>query len=219
MDAVTASILAVRLLAAGPPAIEPPGQVLAAASLDRIEHLDWAWEIADGARGTGLPRAWIRAVMNAESAGVASALSPKGAIGLMQLMPETYMEIAAELGLGADPFNPHDNLLAGAVFLKRMLDRFGSPNFLAAYNAGPQCLDEVLAGLHPLPDESRLFMEKVAAQLGLAGDSLVGSGSLARGNASFGGLFFISRHNGFAAGKVTPAQGIFLPIGGQKPGR
>ena len=125
-------------------------------------------EIANAARLTGLSEPLIRQVMDAESAGAANAVSPKGAMGLMQLMPDTYKEMSADLGLGADPFNPRDNVLAGAVFLKKMLDRFGSPAFLAAYNAGPQCLDEVLAGLRPLPDESRAFMEKVAAQFGMA---------------------------------------------------
>ena len=65
------------------------------------------------------------------------AISPKGAMGLMQLMPETWAALRARYGLGRDAFDPHDNILAGAAFLREMHDRYGSPGFLAAYNAGP----------------------------------------------------------------------------------
>lgn len=220
MDPVIAPAVAVLLLAIATPSLQPPsafGQ--AQARIDLSAHLEWSEEIADAALRTGLSDALIRQVMDGESAGVATALSPKGAMGLMQLMPETYREIAADLGLGPDPFNPHDNVLAGAVFLKRMLDRFGSPVFLAAYNAGPQCMEEVLAGLRPLPDESRIFMDKVAVRLGLAdGGSVLGSSGLARGITGSGGLFFVSRRNGFAAGQSAPGQSIFVPLGAQKRG-
>lgn len=217
---MTAPVMVALLLASG----APTGQPLAeqAASKDEIgqpEHQDWAEEIANAAALTGLSELLIRRVMDAESAGVANAVSPKGAMGLMQLMPETYRQIAADLGLRADPFNPRDNVLAGAVFLEKMLDRFGSPAFLAAYNAGPQCMEEVLAGLRPLPDESRIFMDKVAAKLGLAdGGSVLGSSRLSRGITGSGGLFFVSRHDGFAAGQSVPGQSIFVPLGAQSLG-
>lgn len=216
---MTAPAVMALLLASGSPTVQTQlDQRSAEAAMDRTARQDWSEEIADAARRTGLSEDWIRQVMNAESAGVANAVSPKGAVGLMQVMPETYTEIAADSGLGLDPFNPRDNVLAGAIFLKRMLDRFGSPYFLAAYNAGPQCLDEVLAGLRPLPAESQAFMDKVALQLGLAdGGSMLGSGGLARGNAALGGLFFVSRPGGFAAGQGTAGESIFVPLDSQKP--
>ena len=75
--------------------------------------------------------------MQAESGGDARALSPKGAMGLMQIMPGTWAELRLRYGLGADPYDPHDNITAGAAYLREMHDRYGEPGFLAAYNAGP----------------------------------------------------------------------------------
>ncbi len=220
MDPITVSVMGALLLAGGVPDTEsPPPPVSPAVRAQQAEGQNWTEEIAGAALRTGLSEALIRQVMDAESAGVAKAVSPKGAIGLMQLMPETYREMAADLGLGPDPFNPRDNVLAGAVFLKKMLDRFGSPDFLAAYNAGPQCLDEVLAGLRPLPAESREFMEKVAAQFGIAdAGSTIGAGSLGHGIPASGGLFFASRPSGFVAGQESTGHGIFVLLGAQKPG-
>ena len=64
-------------------------------------------------RRFGVPASWITEVMQVESRGHANALSPKGAIGLMQVMPETYADMRARYGLGADPWNERDNVLAG----------------------------------------------------------------------------------------------------------
>ncbi len=89
-------------------------------------------ELAEAARVHGLDPALLRAVAWQESRGRMSAVSPKGALGVMQLMPST----AAELGV--DPAVMSDNIRGGALYLRRQLDRFGSvPLALAAYNAGP----------------------------------------------------------------------------------
>jgi hypothetical protein len=104
--------------------------------------------------------------MAQESAGEEQAVSPVGAIGLMQVMPETYDELREENGLGDDPFNPHDNILAGAAYIKEMYDRYGSPGFLAAYNAGPSAVDDYLAGDGPLPDETQNYLAAVMPNLG-----------------------------------------------------
>ena len=101
--------------------------------------------IAEASRRFGVPPHWIRAVMQAESAGDPSAVSEAGAMGLMQVMPETWDELRTAHGLGDDPFDPRDNVLAGAAYLRAMYDRFGSPGFLAAYNAGPERYAEHLA--------------------------------------------------------------------------
>ena len=93
--------------------------------------------IAEAAQRFAIPAAWIRAIMRIESRGDRRVVSAKGAMGLMQLMPETWAALRARYGLGRDPFDPHDNILAGAAFLREMHDRYGSPGFLAAYNAGP----------------------------------------------------------------------------------
>ena len=115
--------------------------VVAHAQTARIElHAPsdpYAGFIAEASQRFGIPAAWIRAIMRVESRGDRRAISPKGAIGLMQLMPDTWAALRARYGLGRDPFDAHDNILAGAAFLREMHDRYGSPGFLAAYNAGP----------------------------------------------------------------------------------
>ncbi|MFX5210854.1 lytic transglycosylase domain-containing protein, partial [Acinetobacter baumannii] len=75
--------------------------------------------------------------MKIESGGERRATSPRGALGLMQLMPGTWVELSARYRLGLDPFDARDNILAGAAYLKELQDRFGSAGFLAAYHAGP----------------------------------------------------------------------------------
>ena len=116
-----------------------------------------AAHIAEASRRFGIPAAWIRAVMRAESGGDARAISPKGAMGLMQIMPGTWAELRARHRLGRDPFDPRDNILAGAAYLRELHDRYGSPGFLAAYNAGPGRYEEHLAG-RPLPAETRAYL-------------------------------------------------------------
>ena len=105
-------------------------------------------------------------VMAVESHGRADALSPKGAIGLMQVMPETYASLAARYGLGADPWNPHDNVLAGAAYLRELFDRFGSPGFLVAYNAGPGRWDDYRLRARPLPAETVAYITRLAPVVG-----------------------------------------------------
>jgi hypothetical protein len=122
--------------------------------------------IAEAARRFGIPVAWIRAVMGAESAGDMRAVSRKGAMGLMQIMPDAWSELRMRYGLGRDPFDPRDNILAGAAYLREMHDRYGSPGFLAAYNAGPQRYDEYLAGVRALPAETRAYVAMLAPLVG-----------------------------------------------------
>ena len=79
-----------------------------------------------------IPESWIRAVMRVESFGDPRAISQKGAIGLMQVMPKTYAELRIRHRRGGDLCDPHDNILAGAAYLLVMLDRYGAPGVLAA---------------------------------------------------------------------------------------
>jgi hypothetical protein len=87
-------------------------------------------------------------------------------MGLMQVMPDTYDGLRARYNLGDDPFNPHNNILAGTAYLREMYDRFGSPGFLAAYNAGPNRLDQYLSNGSPLPTETVNYVASVAPLLG-----------------------------------------------------
>jgi hypothetical protein len=74
---------------------------------------------------------------------------------------KTYRELARRYGLGPDPFKPRDNILAGTAYLRQMRDRFGSPGFLAAYNAGPRRYEQHLSTGRSLPDETIVYMANV----------------------------------------------------------
>ena len=99
-------------------------------------------------------------------------VSPKGAMGLMQIMPDTWAELRSRYGLGPDPYDPHDNIIAGTAYLRELLDRYGERGFLAAYNAGPSRYEEHLATGRPLPSETLSYMAAVT--------SLSGSASMSR---------------------------------------
>ncbi|RZN34360.1 lytic transglycosylase domain-containing protein [Bradyrhizobium sp. Leo121] len=121
----------------------------------------YADHIAEASRRFGVPIAWIRAVMRAESAGDPRALSRKGAMGLMQIMPETWAGLRLRHRLGADPYDPHDNIIAGAGYIRELFDRYGSPGWIAAYNAGPGRYEDSLKG-RVLPAETRAYVAMVA---------------------------------------------------------
>jgi soluble lytic murein transglycosylase-like protein len=113
-----------------------------------------------------VPARWIRAVIQIESGGDRHAISPRGAMGLMQLMPGTWVELSARYGLGLDPFDPRDNVFAGTAYLREMDDRFGSTGFLAAYHAGPSRYEHHLATGQPLPPDTVAYVAAVAPLLG-----------------------------------------------------
>ena len=121
----------------------------------------WAAYISEAARRFGQPEAWVRAVMQAESRGAADATSPAGAIGLMQIMPETYAGLRVRYGLGANAYDPHDNIIAGTAYMSEMIELFGVPNFLAAYNAGPARLEDHLQRGRPLPEETQRYVAQI----------------------------------------------------------
>jgi hypothetical protein len=123
--------------------------------------------IAEASRRFAIPAHWIRAVMQRESAGDEQAASPKGALGLMQIMPRTWVELSVRYELGIDPFDPRDNLMAGAAYLREMLDRFGAPGFLAAYNAGPERYEQHLATGRSLPEETQAYLAALAPVIDL----------------------------------------------------
>ena len=122
--------------------------------------------ITEASKRFAVPEHWIRSVMHVESAGVVRARSRKGAMGLTQIMPETWAELRARYGLGTDPYNPHDNILAGAAYIRELYDRYGAPGFLAAYNAGPGRYESHLATGRPLPGETRGYVAILAPMIG-----------------------------------------------------
>lgn len=118
-----------------------------------------AVDIAEASQRFGIPTTWIAAVMRAESAGDVRAISSAGAMGLMQVMPDTWAELRIRYGLGRDPFEPRDNILAGTAYLREMWDRYGNvAAMLAAYNAGPGRYDEYLSAARQLPAETRSYV-------------------------------------------------------------
>ncbi|WP_406565467.1 lytic transglycosylase domain-containing protein [Kangsaoukella pontilimi] len=123
--------------------------------------------IAEASARFVIPEHWIRAVMQAESAGDPRAVSRAGAMGLMQVMPGTWTVLQEDHGLGADPFDPRDNIIAGTAYLRAMLDRYGTVGgMLAAYNAGPGRYDAYLSEGRRLPAETRAYVAMLAPRLG-----------------------------------------------------
>ena len=128
----------------------------------------WEPTIQQAAEKFHVPAQWIRAVMRQESGGrtVLSDNSPiasgAGAMGLMQLMPGTYSEMAAQYRLGDDPFDPHDNIYAGAAYLNWLHRKYGYPAMFAAYNDGPGNIENHLYRGRPLPAETRGYIASIA---------------------------------------------------------
>lgn len=171
-----------------------------------------AAEIAAASQRFGIPEAWIRAVMRAESAGDRHAVSHRGAMGLMQVMPATWAGLRTQHGLGADPFAPQDNILAGTAYLREMLDRFGSvPLMLAAYNAGPRRVDAHLATGQPLPAETRAYVAALAPLLtGDRGTNVVGDVAVSAARNADGIFVRLSGDD------TAPTRSIFVPVGGAR---
>ncbi|RYD59950.1 MAG: lytic transglycosylase domain-containing protein [Sphingomonadales bacterium] len=218
-----------------------PLALLAGAAPARADETErWRLQIDEASQRFGVPARWIEQVMRAESAGQTRRggrpiRSHAGAMGLMQLMPATWSAMRARLGLGADPDDPRDNILAGAFYLRLMYDRFGYPGLFGAYNAGPERYAAYLEGTRRLPRETVTYLATVTdgvsrgiPSLGSDRASGSGSGSIAghavvavpgageaRRQASSGaanGVAGRSRPKLFVVAKgVTVASGILPP--------
>ncbi|WP_254453337.1 transglycosylase SLT domain-containing protein [Siccirubricoccus sp. G192] len=140
---------------ARPASYDPPGP----------SHDPWGPWIREASRRFDVPERWIREVMRQESGGRAGATSPVGAMGLMQVMPGTYAELRSRHGLGDDPYHPYDSIMAGTAYLRQMYDLYGSPAFLAAYNAGPRRLEDYLWNNRGLPTETRNYVARIGPQV------------------------------------------------------
>ncbi len=126
--------------------------------------------IEEAARRFAVPPSWVREVMQIESGGRTllggqPITSPAGAMGLMQVMPQTFAAMTQRYGLGRDPYDPRANILAGAAFLREMYDRYGPEHFLEAYNAGPGRVDDHLRSGRPLPFETQRYTQLLAPRL------------------------------------------------------
>jgi soluble lytic murein transglycosylase-like protein len=141
------------------PEPEPPAAVapLPAVAADAGPY----GEIIDSvAAQHGVPARLVRAVIKVESDYQERARSRKGAMGLMQLMPETAKRFSV-----ADPYNPRQNIEGGIKYLKTLLDRFPSTGLaLAAYNAGENAVDR-FRGIPPYA-ETRDYVSHILRILG-----------------------------------------------------
>jgi soluble lytic murein transglycosylase-like protein len=165
LPSTTSMVVVVLCSLVGPPRIahaEPTTLVEQASRSPADPYADF---VGEASLRFGVPAHWIRAVMRVESVGNVDAVSPKGAMGLMQIMPDTWADLRARYHLGADPYDALDNILAGAAYLREMYDRYGSPAFLAAYNAGPTRYDEHLASGRELPAETQAYVAMLAPKI------------------------------------------------------
>lgn len=157
-----------------PPTLAPSVAMAQDRTLAATGEQSFEAHIAEAAQRFSIPPAWISAVIEVESAGDPRAVSSAGAMGLMQIMPATWADLRIAHGLSDDPFDPRENVLAGTAYLRAMYDRFGSPGFLAAYNAGPARYEDYLTSGRPLPAETRNYLAILAPIIGAKQDDLVG---------------------------------------------
>lgn len=155
-----------------------PAYGQAAAEQAQSPAVDIAAHVTEASQRFGLPESWIYAVMRTESAGRIGAVSSAGAMGLMQLMPGTWARQRARFALGSDPFNPRDNVMAGASYLRELYDSYGASGMLAAYNAGPGRYEDWRNRGRPLPAETRAYVAKIAPELQTASTATVVASAL-----------------------------------------
>ncbi|QTH22459.1 lytic transglycosylase domain-containing protein [Rhizorhabdus wittichii] len=240
----SAALLAILLLFASGAA--PVAALAQDASAERTaERHPYAGHVAEAAQRFGIPERWIWAVMRVESNGDVRAISTAGAMGLMQIMPGTWAGLSARHRLGSDPFDPRDNIMAGAAYLREMHDRYGNVTaMLASYNTGPGRYDEHLSRGRPLPTETRAYLAKLASITGSADDTRLAAAPLPDPLAWHRAALFAARPDALstappsAVGTASDAQperpfavrtelamtdapppsnGLFVPLSGRPP--
>ena len=130
---------------------EKPKKSPADEAMDRYDHI-----IKEAAYISGISFALIKAMIRVESNFDSEAVSQKGAMGLMQIMPKNFDALEID-----DPFDPRENIIGGSVYFQRMMDRYEGklPLALAAYNAGPSTVDRY-RGIPPIK-ETEEYVKKV----------------------------------------------------------
>jgi soluble lytic murein transglycosylase-like protein len=164
----------VRLIDAAQPSQEPSAYDIES-GMNSSQLLNrWDAAITEASQRFHIPKAWIRAVMRQESGGRTMLgenkpiVSRAGAVGLMQVLPATYDQMAEQHKLGDDPFDARDNIMAGAAYLRWLHQRYGFPKMFAAYNAGPGRVEH--GG--KLPAETRAYVGGITKTLKSAKSSL-----------------------------------------------
>lgn len=182
----------------------------------------WRPIIAEASIRFGIPETWIARVMRAESGGNTMLngrpiTSHAGAMGLMQVMSATYRAMARMHGLGLDPHNPRDNILAGTAYLRAMYDRYGYPGLFAAYNAGPGRYEDHLRTGRTLPGETRAYLAQLTGSTrpGRFSRQPRTSESMSAERQTDSIFFAIRpRGSGVPAAGTSPQPQLFVRIGG-----
>jgi Transglycosylase SLT domain len=173
----------------------------------------WRGFIQEAAARSNIDPAWIDAVIRVESAGCEAfdgkpVTSKFGAMGLMQLMPTTWDAMRQRLNLGSDPYDPHDNILAGTEWLRELHERYGSSGFFAAYQAGTERYDDFLAGRRPLPEETLNYIARIEeALLRASPDSMAGPGYVRAARTPF-----VHHHDSVASLALPLARSPFVSL-------
>lgn len=206
------------------------GQVAAEQAQPRT--VDIARHVREASQRFGIPEHWIYAVIRIESAGRTRAVSSAGAMGLMQLMPATWARQRARYGLGSDPFDPRDNVMAGTSYLREMYDSYGATGMFAAYNAGPGRYQDWRDRGRPLPAETRAYVARITPllQSGSAPVTLASASPVQPVRLSWTqSQLFAARPDNTddASGSVAaaappepanpPSHGLFAPVSGSSP--
>jgi hypothetical protein len=160
-----------KLFPAGRPGFDPTGQAEMVrpgiqGRMGEVPTGPFAKEIASAAQTTGVSEDLIRRVMQIESGGRPDVVSPKGAVGLMQMLPSTAKDMGVQ-----DIFNPEQNIMGGAKYLAYLLKKYGGDEqkALAAYNWGMGNVDKTLAktggvlDTRELPAETQRYLAKAQA--------------------------------------------------------
>jgi len=180
----------------------------------------WSPLITEASARFNVPATWIRAVVQMESGGRTMLgenrpiVSHAGAMGLMQLEPGTYKLMSAQFRLGANPFNPRDNIYAGAAYLHQLYQHYGFPAMFAAYNDGPGHLEERLQRGRLLPLETRNYVTRIVS-------ALSGGGAAKAANPAAlqdGTTARFTRPNGTpVAVKLADITAVRVPFAGEYP--
>ncbi len=134
----------------------------------------------------------------------------------MQIMPSTWQDLRIRYHLGGNPYEPRDNILASAAYLRESHDRHGMPGFLAAYNAGPGRYEDHLATGQNLPDETQAY---VTALLPLLGHSSAANTTVvvsAKPSWTTAPLFIVQDIDGQSVDRLFPQVQLYRAVTARK---